>query len=157
MELHQLGLSNMDVVVVAMGEDLAPSILSVYVAKEEGVPFVLAKASSKSMATLLKKVGADKVIDPEEESGLRSARILLSSSFIDFFQMDDNLGIAELVPRPGWVGKTLKELDLRKKHDINIIAVQKNGVWTTPSPDRPLQAEERILLVALSETLKTFH
>ena len=156
-ELHQLGLGNMDIVVVAMGEDLAPSILSVYVAKEEGVPFVLAKASSQSMATLLKKVGADKVIDPEEESGFRSARILLSSSFIDFFQMDNNLGIVELNPRPEWVGKTLKELDLRKKHDINIIAVRRGGVWTTPSPDRPIQEDERILLVALQETLKTFN
>ena len=156
-EIRQLGLRNMDIVVVAMGQDLAPSILSVYVAKEEGVPFVLAKASSQSMATLLKRAGADKVVDPEEESGLRSARILLSSSFLDFFRMDDNLSIIECKPRLEWVGNTLRQLELRKKHDINVIAIKSQKGWSMVSPDHPLQAEDRILLVAQSPTLKKFH
>lgn len=156
-ELRQIGLRNMDIVVVAMGRDLAPSILSVFVAKEEGVPYVLAKSSSQSMAALLKRVGADKVIDPEEESGLRSARVLLSSSFLDFFRMDENMSIVELNPRREWIGKTLRELNLRKKHDINVIAIKKKEGWAVPSPDLPLEPEDHILLVALSETLHSFH
>ena len=109
------------------------------------------------MATLLKRAGADKVVDPEEESGLRSARILLSSSFLDFFRMDDNLSIIECKPRPEWVGNTLRQLELRKKHDINVIAIKSQKGWSMVSPDHPLQAEDRILLVAQSPTLKKFH
>ena len=77
-ELNELGLGNLDVVVVAMGSNLEASIMSVAVAKEKGVGFVMAKTSSDRMAAILEKVGVDKIIDPEEESGLRTARILAS-------------------------------------------------------------------------------
>lgn len=93
----------MDTVVVVMGQDLAPSILSVYVAKEE--------------------------------SGLRSAWILLSS-FPDFFRRI--LCIVERKPRPEWVGKTLRELELRKKHDINVIVLENKNIWSGITPDHPL-------------------
>ena len=77
-EVAALGLKNMDVVVTAMGRSLAPSIMSVAVAKEQGVPTVISKASSERMATILKKVGADKIINPEGVGGERSAHILMS-------------------------------------------------------------------------------
>ena len=155
-ELKFLGLNNMDIVVTAMGQDLAPSIMCVAMAKEAGVPFILAKASSHRMATLLRRVGADKVIDPEEESGLRSARIIMSSSVFDFFQLDKNLGLAEILPEPDWVGKTLRQLDLRKKHEINVVAIKKpDGSWQNPRPDQKLQADEKLLVIATQEQLKT--
>ena len=91
-----LGLREMDVVVVAMGSDLTASIMSVMIAKEQGVPYVLAKASDERMGQILKRVGADKIIYPEEETGQRTARKLMSDSFLEFFEIDDNLCLLEI-------------------------------------------------------------
>ena len=98
-EVSALGLANMDIVISAMGRNLAASIMSVAVAKDQGVPFVVAKTSTDRMASILTKVGADKIIDPEEEGGLRSARILMSASFMDFFEIDENMYMIEMKPK----------------------------------------------------------
>ena len=86
-----LGLKNMDVVITSVAKNLTASIIAVAVAKEQGVPLIIAKSSSDRMSSILLRVGANKVIDPEEEGGVRSARILMSSSFKDFFELDDNM------------------------------------------------------------------
>ena len=126
-EVNALGLKNMDIVVTAMGGDLAASILCVTVAKEQGVPIVISKASSDRMASILKKVGADKVIDPEGEGGARSARIMVSSIFKDFYELDENMYMIEMAPRPEWIGKDLVELNLRGNMGLNIVAVRSKG------------------------------
>lgn len=126
-EVNALGLKNMDIVVTAMGGDLAASILCVTVAKEQGVPIVISKASSDRMASILKKVGADKVIDPEGEGGARSARIMVSSIFKDFYELDENMYMIEMAPRPEWIGKDLIELNLRGNMGLNIVAVRSKG------------------------------
>ena len=126
-EVNALGLKNMDIVVTAMGGDLAASILCVTVAKEQGVPIVISKASSDRMASILKKVGADKVIDPEGEGGARSARIMVSSHFKDFYELDENMYMIEMAPRPEWIGKDLVELNLRGNMGLNIVAVRSKG------------------------------
>ena len=89
--LKGIGLEGMDAVVVAMGSDLTASIMSIMAAKEIGVPYVLAKAADARMGSVLEKVGADKVIYPEEETGLRTARKLMSDSFLEFFEIDDKI------------------------------------------------------------------
>ena len=137
-----------------MGRDLAPSIMAVAMAKEAGVPFILAKASSGRMASILRRVGADKVIDPEEESGLRSARILMTSSVFDFFQLDKNLGIAQIRPQSAWIGKTLRQLNLRQKHEINVIAIMKGGGWKNPNPDQELLPDENLMVITTQEQLE---
>ena len=126
-ETVALNLSQMDIVVVAMGGNTAASIMAVALAKEQGVPRVVAKASSDRMASLLKKVGADQIIDPEEEGGKRSAHILFSDMILDFLQMDENLYMIEMKPQSAWIGKNLIELDLRKHHNINVVAMRKHG------------------------------
>ena len=126
-EVASLGLKNMDMVVTAMGGDLAASILCVAVSKEQGVPIVISKASSNRMSSILKKVGADKIIDPEGEGGARSARIMLSSIFKDFYELDENMYMIEMVPRTEWIGKNLIELDLRRSMDLNVVAVRTKG------------------------------
>ena len=146
-EVLSLGLKNMDIVVSAMGGDLAASIMSVTVAKEQGVPIVIAKASTDRMASVLKKVGADKIIDPEGEGGARSARILLSSIFQDFYELDENMYMIEMAPKSEWIGKDLIELDLRGTMNLNIVAVRKKGkLLHFVDPKTPF-AEDDILLI----------
>ena len=150
-EVAALGLKNMDIVVVAMGRNLAASILSIAVAKEQGVPLVVAKSSSERMSAILLKVGADKIVDPEGEGGGRSARILISSSFKDFFQLDDNMYMIEMLPKKEWIGKNLIELGLRKKWNVNVVAVRKKGeLWHFVDPGLPF-TEDCFLLIVMEK------
>lgn len=154
-EIVALGLKNMDIVVTAMGEDLAGSILAVTVAKEQGVPLVVSKASSDRMATILKKVGADKIINPEGEGGARSARIMLSSMFKDFYELDDNMYMVEMVPREEWIGKDLIELGLRSKMNLNIVAVRESGKhWHFVDPKTPFTKNDILLVVTEKGNIK---
>ncbi len=148
-EVAALGLKNMDIVITAMGRELAASILSITIAKEEGVPLVVAKTSSDRMATILKKVGADKILDPEEEGGARSAKILMSSMYRDYYELDSNMSMIEMSPRNEWIGKDLIELDLRGRLNINIVAVRKKGKsMHFVDPRKPFEEDDILLIVA---------
>ncbi len=153
-EVNNLGLKNLDVVVVAMGGNLAASIMCVAVAKEQGVPLIVAKSSSDRMSSILKKIGADKVIVPEEYGGQQSARILSSDTFLDYFQVDSSLCMVEMKPLEKWVGKNLIDLNIRKKYKVNIVATKINGHWEAINPQDPLKANNPLLIVADKESLK---
>ena len=141
-----------DVVVVAMGSDLTASITSVMAAKEVGVPFVMAKAADDRMGAILEKVGADKVIYPEEETGVRTARTLMSDSFMDYFDIDKNLCMLEMHPKEDWVGKNLIELNLREKYHANVVAIKDaNKMHAFVDPNRKLEETDE-LLVLLDKT-----
>ncbi len=156
-EILALGIQNMDMVVVCMGTNLAPSIMCVVVAKEQGVPFVMAKASSGRMAAILEKVGADRVIDPEAESGLRSAWMLASPAYLEVFDVDDELCMVEMVPEKAWVGKNLRELDLRSRCRVNVVATRQEGErWTFVNPESPILEESHLLAVLEKRDLPKF-
>ena len=147
-QLESLGLQNMDIVIICMGGNIAASVLSVSVAKEKGVPIVVAKASSPRMKALLKRVGADKIVDPEYEGGVRSARILASQNVRDYFDIDDSLCMIELRPKNGWIGHSLMDLNLRKKYNINVAAIKKQGGnWGYVDPSRPIKEEDLLLTI----------
>ena len=153
-EVKNLGLQNMDIVAVAMAGNLAASIMSVAVAKEENVPLIVAKSSTDRMSTILKKIGADKIIVPEEYGGQQSARILSSDTFLDYFQVDDSLSMVEMNPLGKWVGKNLIDLNLRKKYKINVVAIKEGGHWKVVDPQEPLTEKHHLLIFAEKEDLK---
>lgn len=154
-EVIALGLKNMDIVITAMGRNLAASIMSVAVAKEQGVKLVVSKASTDRMATILTKVGADKILDPEEEGGVRSARILMSSLFRDFFEIDENMYMIEMQPKKEWVGKNLMELELRKNLNLNVLAVKEKGEkWSFVDPKKAFSDTCTILIVMEKKDMK---
>ncbi|MCR5410770.1 MAG: TrkA family potassium uptake protein [Lachnospiraceae bacterium] len=148
-EIASLDLKSMDIVVSAMGRNLAASIMAVAVSKEQNVPSVVAKSSSARMSAILKKIGADKVFIPEEESGMRSARIFASDTFLDYFQVDDNLCMIEMEPYADWIDKSPAELNLRKHYEINIVAKQegKGCKWELINPTEKLSRTCRLLIV----------
>ena len=139
-EVVALGLQNMDIVIICMGGNIAASIVSVSIAKEKGVPTVV--------KAILKRVGADKIIDPEHEGGIRSARILASRHIHDYFEIDENLCMIELQPRSSWVGHNLIDLKLRKKYNMNVAAIKKqNGNWGYVDPNRILREEDLLMII----------
>lgn len=156
-EITALDLTNMDIVVCAMGRNLAASIMAVAVSKEQGAGFVVAKSSSERMTSILRKIGADKVVVPEEENGIRSARILTSDTVLDYFQMDDNLCMIEMKPHADWAGRSPAELNLRKHYEINIVAVKEEGAdsWKLTDPTRKLSAGCKLMIVLERSQLKT--
>ena len=119
-DLNKLGLKEMDIVVCAMGESLEASILSVAVAKEQGVPLIVAKSSSARMSSILRKVGANRVIMPEEYAGARSAAMLVSESVLDYFELGSRLSMIEMAPLKEWIGKSMAELNIRNKYQITV-------------------------------------
>ena len=146
--LISLGLQGMDVVVVSMGRNLEASILAVAVAKELGVPLIVAKSSSARMSSILRKVGANRVIVPEEYAGMRSASMLISDAVTDYFQVDSNLCLVEVQPPEAWIGKTQIELNAQNGFPIHI-AASKSGDsgWEMAGQEQPVQENSKLLLV----------
>lgn len=153
-EVVSLGLKNMDIVAVAMAGNLAASIMAVAVAKEHGVPLIVAKSSSDRMTLILKKIGANKVIVPEEYGGEQSARILSSDTFLDYFKVDGNLCMIEINPLAKWVGKNMMELNVRKNYKANVIALKRGSSWKIIDPEEALQADDLLLIVLERNDLK---
>ena len=155
--IKEIGIENMDVVVVTMGSDLTASIMSVMVAKEVGVPYVIAKAADERMGNILSKMGADKVIYPEEEMGIRTAQTIVSDDFLEYFNIDNNLSLLEMRTRPEWVGKNLIELDLRNKYHINVVAVKFHSkMRSSIDPNRPLEADSKLVVILDKSDLAKF-
>ena len=123
-------------------------------AKELGVPYVIAKAASLRMGEILRRVGADEIIYPEKESAEMTARRLLSSDFLEFFDLGSELSVFSMKPKKEWVGKTLRELDLRGRLKLNVIAMREGGhTSATMDPDRPLSSDAELFAVADHEAL----
>ena len=152
--IKELGLKNMDVVIVCMSRNLEASIMCIMGAKEEGVPQIIAKASSSRTVEIFRKIGADKIFQPEVEEGILTARKLLSSNFIDFFDLSENISIVDMLPMEDWIGKSMKQLDLRKKHGINVIAViSHDTVDYLADPDAPIPADCHLLVTVNNKNL----
>lgn len=153
--IKQLGISNMDVVIIAMATHLEASVMATMLCREVGVETIIVKCASEMHCRILSRVGADRVVFPENESGIRLAKNLLSSGFVDLVELSNEVSMVELEVRPEWVGKNLMELDLRKKYSVNVVAiVQGREVTTNIDPEQPLQKAMRLVVIANRERLK---
>ena len=144
-----LGIEHMDMVIVSMSQSLEPSIMCVMVAKELGVPFVIAKSSNSRMADILKKIGADEVINIEEDAAFRNVKRLMSDDFLGYFDLGSELCVVEIYPKPDWVGKTLRQLRLRERLNINVVARKDEALRSELiDPNEPLKEGDRLIVVA---------
>ncbi len=152
--VRQLGIAAVDVVVVAMAGNLEASVMAVTICKELGVKTVIAKASSVMHQKILERVGADIVVFPENESGVRLAKNLLSSGFVDMITLSKDFSMVELDVRPEWVGKSLMELNLRKKHAINVVAIKRGGrLEINIDPLEKLSQDSSLIVIANPQKL----
>ena len=152
--IKQLGIANIDVVIIAMANNLEASVLAIMLCKEAGVPTVIAKCANEMHGKILSKVGADQVVLPEVESGIRLAKNLLSSGFVDVIELTNDASLIELEMRPEWVGKTLLELNLRKKYAINIIAIRnREELVVNIDPTQTLQSDMKLVVIVQNTKL----
>ena len=152
--IKQLGIANIDVVIIAMASSLEASVMATMLCKEIGVKTVIAKCATDMDCKILSKVGADRVVFPESESGIRLAKNLLSSGFVDIMDLSNDVSMVELAVKPEWEGKNLIELNLRKKYSINVVAViEDKNVRINIDPEKPLLRSMRLIVIAARSKL----
>lgn len=155
--IKQLGISNIDIVIIAVSGNLETSVMATTLCKEAGVKNIIVKCSNEMHAKILTRVGADRVVLPEKESGVRLAKALLKAGLVDLVELTKNVSLVEIDVRPEWVGRTLADLNLRKKYSMNVIAIQNNNdVTTSIDPNVPLEESMKMIVVADKNKLEKF-
>ena len=153
--LKALGAKEFDCAVVAIGGSLADSVLATMNVKELGVPKVVCKAHDETHRQVLLKLGADQVVIPEQENAGRLARSLSSHNVLDYIELSEDYGIIEVPAPKSWHGKSLKELNVRAKLGVNIIAIKSLGdINVSPSADYAIQSEDVMVVLGDSIALK---
>ena len=154
--IKQLGIANIDTVIIAMANNLEASVMAVMLCKEVGVKTVIAKCANETHRKILSKVGADKVVFPENESGTRLAKNLVSAGFVDVVELSKDVALIELDVKPDWIGKTLIELNLRKKYALNVIAIrQADTLQINVDPTLQLQPDMQLVVIINTSKIKS--
>lgn len=153
--ISRLGIGNVDTVIVCMASNLEASVMAVTLCKEAGVSTIIAKCANRMHQRILRRVGADQVVFPENEAGIRLARNLQSSGFVDMISLSKEVSVLEIEVKREWIGKNLIQLDLRKKYGINVVAVKKDGlVNVNVNPELLLTGEISLIVIANTSKLK---
>lgn len=153
--LKALGAKDFDCAVISIGGDLGNSVLATMNVKELGVPKVVCKAHDDTHRQVLLKLGADQVVIPEQENAGRLARSLSSHNVLDYIELSEDYGIIEVPAPKSWHGKSLKELNVRAKLGVNIIAIKSLGdINVSPSADYAIQSEDVMVVLGDSIALK---
>ncbi|MCL9663591.1 TrkA family potassium uptake protein [Paenibacillus hunanensis] len=152
--LRAIGLRNFDVVVVAIGEDIQSSILTTLILKEMEIPTVLVKAQNDLHAKVVQRIGADKVIFPERDMGVRVAHHLTSPNVLDYIELSDDYSIVEMKASDSMVGRNLIELNIRARYRCNVMAIKRdNHMNIAPAPEEQLQANDIVVIVGQKHDL----
>lgn len=146
--LRSIGVNNFDICFVAMGEDFQSSLEVTSLLKELGAKHVISKANSERQAGILQKIGADEVVYPEREIAEKLAVRYNTDNIFDCIQLTAEYSIYEIPVSPDWIGKSLVELDVRRKHNINIIAIKQGAVLQpAPSPSYLFDADDHVVVI----------
>ena len=145
--LRSLGIDNFDLCIVALGSLFQSSLEATSLLKELGAKKVISRATNDIQMKFLLRNGADEVVYPEKQMALRIATRYASDSILDFIQLDSNYSIYELVIPKDWYGKTLSQIDIRKKFNINILTLKRNGEVFIPSPDTQMQEGDNVFVI----------
>ena len=149
--LRALGAKDFECAIVAIGTNLADSVLATMNLKELGVPYIVCKAFDETHRQVLMKLGADRVVIPEQEQADRLAKNLSSPNVLEYIELSEEYGIVEIPAPKSWQGKSLKELNVRAKMGVNIIAIEKGGtINVSPSADYKIAQDD--VMVVLGDT-----
>ncbi|MDY5985395.1 potassium channel family protein [Sporofaciens sp. SGI.106] len=153
--IRTLGVRNMDGVIIAVSENRESSIMATLLVKEEGAPYILAKANDKRHAAILMKIGADAIVYPEREMGARVAKNLVSTEFADWITLSPDYSMIETEIPKKWVGKTLRQLEVRKQHEVSVVGyIDEGDVELNPDPDETLKDDIILILVGSNLALQ---
>ena len=153
--IKQLGIADMDAVIIAMASRLEDTVMATMLCKEAGVKHVIVKCANTLHQRMLLKIGADEVTFPEHESGVRLAKNLVSAGCVDIAALSEDVSVVELDVKDEWDGKTLVELSLRRKYGINVVGIRKQDrLITNIDPEMLLRNEMTLVVIASKQALK---
>lgn len=154
--LNSLGINNMDGVIISIGTNLQSSILATILVKEAGVKQIITKASNELHAKVLYKVGADQVVFPERDMGVRLAYNLNEpvDSITQYISKSDKYEIIEISPPNDWVNRTIGDLDVRRRFEVNVIGIIKNDHLILPNPHTVIHKSDRIYVLGAKNSLE---
>ena len=157
--LSSLGIRNFDACIVAIGDNFQNSLEKASLLKELGAKKVIARASTGVQEKFLLRNGADEVVYPEKQLASWTAIRCTSDNILDYIELDENYSIFELSVPSEWTGKSILQLDIRKKYCISILAIRENGkLHMNITPDTVLSAEKSILVLGAQKAIqKCFH
>jgi len=155
--LREAGVANCDAVVIAIGEDIESSVLATLVVKELGIQRVIVKAKTDLHGKVIEKLGVERVIYPERDMGARLANQLVSSDVLEFIELSPEYSLEEVKACEDMIGKSIKEIKLREKYNIVIIALRrKNNVSVLPHADEKISAGDILILIGATKDIKSF-
>lgn len=155
--LDALGLNNFDVVIVAIGDSLESSVMATMYAKEAGVKTVIVKAQNISEKKILEKIGADKVVMPEMDSGSRLAINLITTNVIEYISFSEKYAMAEITPLKEWENKTLAEANIRAAYGFNVVAIKENNeVIVSPVADTLIKAGQILVIIGENKQIQKY-
>lgn len=155
--LKAIGVRNFDVAVVAIGQDIQSSILITLLCKEAGVKYVLAKAQNELHSKLLYKIGADKVVFPERDMGMRVAYSLVSTNILDYIQLTPGYQLIELAAIDAWENRSLKDLDIRAKYGVSVLAIkQGDKINISPSGGDVIRRGDILVVLGSTQDIERF-
>lgn len=157
--LKSLGVNNYDLCIVAIGNDFQSSLETTSLLKELGAKVVISRASRDTHAKFLLRNGADQIIYPEKQVASWAAIRYSADHILDFIEIDERFAIFEVTTPEEWIGKTIGQIDIRKKFGINIMAIKRDGKMSlTILPDTVLKADETMLVLGeYKDIQKCFH
>lgn len=155
--LKSLGIHTVEHVIVAIGENIQASILTTLILKELGVPKVTVKAQNDHHEKVLKKVGADKIVRPERDMGIRVANNIVSNNILDYLELSEEHSIAEIHVSGKIVGHSLIELDIRAKYGVNIVAIRRDrDILVSPQANEKLQFGDLLIIIGSDDDIHHF-
>lgn len=153
--VKNLGLENVDIAVIAITNNMEAAVMATILSKELGVPEVIAKANNEIHAKVLTKVGADRVIFPEKDMGIKLAKNISLSKFTDIIDLKDDFSIIETKVPKNWVGKNLSELNPRKKYGFNVIAMRDGErLLVNLDPLEPFRQDTSIIVIGRNNLIE---
>ncbi len=156
--LRSVGVNNFDVAVVSIGENKHANILATLILKELGVEYVVSKAQDELHGKLLDKVGADEIVHPERDMGIRIANNLVSANVLDYMELAPHYSITEFIASEEFCGKNLKQLNLREKYGVNIIAIMSDSfeeeINLSPTAEYVVKEDDVLVIIGHDDDLK---
>ena len=153
--IKALGIRNFDVAIVTIGSDIQSSILVTLLVKEMGIKHIIAKAQNAAHAKVLYKIGANRVVFPEKEMGIKVAKGLLSSNVLELIDLAPEYSILEIKMSGEWIGKSLVEINMRRQYSISVIAIRRgDDIDINVEPDRVLLKDDILVVVGHNKDLQ---
>lgn len=155
--LKELGFSNIDHVIVAIGDNIHASILTTLLLKEIGVEKITVKAQNDYHAKILEKIGADQVVHPERDMGRRIAHSIISGNILDYIELSDEYSVVEIQASKKMQGKTLSELDIRAKYGCNVVAIKRfNDIVVSPRATEKILEDDILIIIGADVDISKF-